>query len=127
MARIFFFILALLLPHFAAAQSPVPERRVTVSRDTDFYGADISSIFDTTFAACRNACVADATCRAFTFNSRNASCFTKSTIRDRQPYEGAFSGEVVTRPPPKWPAPRPAGTSWPSCGMPISPKPSKRP
>jgi hypothetical protein len=68
---------------------------VIVTRDTDFYGADIQAIFDTSYAACRNACLADADCAAFTFNTRSDSCFTKSSVLDRQAYAGALSGEVI--------------------------------
>ncbi len=80
------------------ADAPIPDRRVAVSEDTDFPGGDLRSIFDTSFEACRAACLADSACRAFTFNSRAGSCFPKSAVTDRQPYAGAVSGEVFDTP-----------------------------
>ena len=53
----------------------VPEKRVLISRDVDFVGEDLTAIFDTSFAACQNACLADDNCQAFTFNSRSNACF----------------------------------------------------
>lgn len=77
-----------------AEESHVPERRVVISRDVDFYGSDLTNLFDTTYEACRKACLLDKECKAFTFNKRSNSCFPKSEISDTKPYEGAVSGEV---------------------------------
>ncbi|WP_306114646.1 MULTISPECIES: alpha-2-macroglobulin family protein [unclassified Roseovarius] len=77
------------------AQEPVPERHQVVTRDVDFYGADLDPLFDTTFEACQRACTANATCNAYTFNSRSNACFPKSAISDRQPYDGAISAELL--------------------------------
>ncbi|EKE44985.1 Alpha-2-macroglobulin N-terminal domain family protein [Oceaniovalibus guishaninsula JLT2003] len=81
------------------ADPAIPERRVTLSADTDFFGADLSQFFDTDAEACRAACLADPQCRAFTFNTRSAACFTKSEIRDRAFYAEALSGEIADRTP----------------------------
>lgn len=78
-----------------AADGPIPERRLIISKNVDFYGADLSSLFDTTLSACRRSCLVDKKCQAFTFNSRSNSCFTKSGITDRQPYDGATSAEIM--------------------------------
>jgi len=79
----------------ALAADEVPEKRLIVTRDVDFYGADLGSLFDTTYQACETQCLSDDACRAFTFNSRSKSCFSKSSISERKPYEGAWSAEVV--------------------------------
>nr|MCU0909988.1 MG2 domain-containing protein [Paracoccaceae bacterium] len=76
------------------AGPPVPERRIAVTEGTDFYGGDLRAIFDTTFDACRAACLADSACRAFTFNARAGACFPKSDVTSRQPFDGAISAEV---------------------------------
>lgn len=81
-----------------AQQAAIPERRAIVSRDIDFYGGDLTTIFDTTLEACSNACLANPQCKAFTFNSRAGSCFPKKNISDRQPYEGAISAEIFETP-----------------------------
>ncbi len=78
----------------AYAQDYVPDRRLVMTRDVDFPGGDLANIFDTTLGACRAACLADANCGAFTFNSRSNACFPKSAAAEPVPYEGAVSGEV---------------------------------
>lgn len=83
----------------AAAEDPLPDRRPVVTRDVDFYGADLDPLFDTTFEACQKACLANATCNAFTYNSRSNACFPKSSVSERQPYEGAISAEILSTDP----------------------------
>lgn len=78
-----------------AAQSAVPEHRYLYSRDTDFFGADLTNLFDTTQEACARACSAQSECVAFTFNQRNNACFPKSAITERQAYESALSARKV--------------------------------
>ncbi len=74
----------------------IPARRLILSENTDLAGGDIASIFDTTLEACENACLANTACEAFTFNSRNGSCFAKAGAGDAGIYDGAFSGRVVS-------------------------------
>ncbi len=76
-----------------AAQSAVPDYRYFVTPDVDFYGADLDALFDTDLGACERACNANDQCRAFTFNTRSNSCFPKSDVTERTPYEGAVSAE----------------------------------
>jgi uncharacterized protein YfaS (alpha-2-macroglobulin family) len=75
----------------ATAQEAVPDHRYLMSRNVDFYGADLTNLFDTTQEACARACSAQSACVAYTFNTRNNACFPKSAITELQPYEGAFS------------------------------------
>lgn len=82
-----------------AENAYVPDRRIVVSRDVDFYGSDLTNLFDTTYEACREACLQDTQCRAFTFNKKSNACFPKSAISETQPYEGAISGEVFVADP----------------------------
>lgn len=77
----------------------VPDRRVVVSRDVDFYGSDLTNVFDTTYDACLQTCLQDNQCQAFTFNKRSNSCFPKSAISETKPYEGALSGEIFAADP----------------------------
>ena len=76
------------------AESPVPDRRMVVTQDQDFTGTDLRQMFDTTFDACRSACVAEPACVAFTFNSRAGSCFPKSAVTGATPYAGARSARI---------------------------------
>jgi alpha-2-macroglobulin len=78
----------------AAQDGPIPERRLILAEDTDFYGSDIAQLFDTTLAACQRACLSDPDCRAFTFNSRTNACFPKTEAGRIEPYEGATSAWV---------------------------------
>ena len=87
--------LSLLLPLSALAEPPIPERRLDVSRNVDFYGADLQALFDTTEAACARVCLDDPDCGAFTFNTRNGACFPKEAVSERVPYEGAVSAVVI--------------------------------
>jgi len=91
-----FFVLS--APAFAQ-DTFVPDRRAVVSRNLDFYGSDLNQIFDTNYTTCRNACLNDTRCTAFTFNTRSNACFTKSDITEIQPYDGAFSARILTSAP----------------------------
>ncbi|MDJ0821923.1 MAG: alpha-2-macroglobulin family protein [Paracoccaceae bacterium] len=82
----------------AAAQESVPDRRLIVTRDMDFYGSDLQALFDTDRDACVRLCLADPQCKAFTFNSRNNACFPKSAVAEEKPYDGAVSARVVEVP-----------------------------
>ncbi|WP_120499424.1 alpha-2-macroglobulin family protein [Roseovarius sp. EL26] len=78
-----------------AAQTAIPERREVVTKDVDFYGADLQPLFDTTLQACQRSCLSDPSCKAYTFNSRSNACFPKSDVTDVQPYEGAVSARIL--------------------------------
>ncbi|RVT82030.1 alpha-2-macroglobulin family protein [Rhodobacteraceae bacterium CCMM004] len=94
MRRVLAIVLWTLLAGSAAADVYVDDRRLVVSPDTDFFGSDLRTVFDTTFEACRAACLADPACKALTFNERSNACFPKSGVVDRQGYVGALSAEV---------------------------------
>ncbi|MFZ1726074.1 MAG: MG2 domain-containing protein, partial [Albidovulum sp.] len=72
----------------------VPERRVVLTENTDLPGTDIQQIFDTTLEACEQACLANADCKAFTFNARSNACFPKSAISGQTFYQDAYSGWI---------------------------------
>ena len=67
----------------------VPVKRLAISENTDLPGGDIASIFDTTLDACEAACLTNKQCQAFTFNTKNGSCFAKKGQGDPQPFDGA--------------------------------------
>lgn len=97
MRWIFAALVGLFFAETALAQETyVPDRRIVVSRDVDFYGSDLTNLFDTTYDACREACLQDTQCKAFTFNRNSNACFPKSEISETKPYEGALSGEVFS-------------------------------
>ena len=76
----------------------MPQRRIAVSRDVDFYGADLRTVFDTTLDACQSACLDDGQCRAFTYNQRSSACFLKGGPAEPSPYEGAISAAGAATP-----------------------------
>lgn len=78
-----------------AAQQAAPDHRYLLSRDMDFFGADLTNLFDTTEQACARACSAQKVCVAYTFNTRSNACFPKSAITERQPYAGAISARKI--------------------------------
>ena len=77
-----------------AQSSAIPEQRLVYSKDVDFFGADLTNLFDTTLDACERACLSNSQCSAFTFNQKSNACFPKSGVSDKQTYEGAMSAEV---------------------------------
>ncbi|NGM44259.1 alpha-2-macroglobulin family protein [Rhodobacter sp. SGA-6-6] len=87
--------LFLAFPGAIHAQDLIPERRAVVSADTDLPGGDISSIFDTTQDACERACITNSRCEAYTFNSRNGSCFLKADPGEAASFAGAQSAWIV--------------------------------
>ena len=93
------FSMALALPFTGFAQDIVPAKRFVLSENTDLPGGDLASAFDTTLEACERACLSDTQCTHFTFNTRNASCFSKSNPGSPAYFEGAYSGEMLATPP----------------------------
>ena len=83
------------LPGLAVAQDLIPEKRVVVTPDQDLPGGDVTSVFDTTIDACERACLTNSRCTAFTFNTRNGSCFVKNNPGKGAFFQGAFSAYVM--------------------------------
>ncbi len=77
------------------AQDLIPAKRLTLSENTDLPGGDLASIFDTTLEACERACLTNNKCEAFTFNTRNGSCFPKANAGAAAAFDGAYSGFVL--------------------------------
>jgi alpha-2-macroglobulin len=98
MRRVIQSIAFILLAGSAVAQSVIPERQLRTFPNTDFPGADIQSLFDTTYDTCRNSCLADEKCGGFTFNQTSNSCFLKSELGSGVSFEGAYSVEVLNTP-----------------------------
>ncbi|HHL21756.1 MAG TPA: hypothetical protein ENJ52_09540, partial [Aliiroseovarius sp.] len=94
-----FLIFVLGFNGLAAAQEVIPERRAILWRNTDFFGSDIQTILDTSLGACENACLADSSCRAYTFNSNKNACFLKNGVGEKSEFAGAFSAEVIATDP----------------------------
>ncbi|QUJ76354.1 alpha-2-macroglobulin family protein [Sulfitobacter albidus] len=80
------------------AQDPLPAERYVQSLDTDFPGADLGPLFDTSAAACQRACSARAACAGYTHNTRSNACFPKASADVAAPFVGAVSARKVVTP-----------------------------
>lgn len=78
------------------AQQTLPDHRYVYTQDADFYGADLGPLFDTNRAACAQACSAQSSCVAFTFNTKSNACFPKSAVSETEFFEGAQSARKVS-------------------------------
>ncbi|MFN6951889.1 MAG: alpha-2-macroglobulin family protein, partial [Albidovulum sp.] len=90
-------VAALSLATAAPAQERdyLPKRRSVLIEGVDFPGGDLATLFDIGYSACEATCLADAACRAFTYNRRSSACFPKSAAGAPTPYQGAISGRIL--------------------------------
>ncbi|MDP5220660.1 alpha-2-macroglobulin family protein [Ruegeria sp. 2205SS24-7] len=99
MHRFVFFLTALIVSFEGISPQPAHAEtsayRYVVTRDADFYGSDLDALFDTDLNSCVRACSANASCTAFTFNSRSDACFPKMGVEKTEPYLGAISARKV--------------------------------
>jgi alpha-2-macroglobulin len=79
----------------AQAQDLIPERRFVVTQDQDLPGGDVASVFDTTIEACERACLTNARCTAYVYNTNNGSCFVKNNPGEGAFFAGAWSATVI--------------------------------
>ena len=84
MFRLVLTFCAVLVAAPVIADLSLPERRLVFSRDMDFYGADLSPLFDVSREACEEACLADPDCKAMTYNVSARACFPKSGVDRRE-------------------------------------------
>jgi alpha-2-macroglobulin len=71
-----------------------PERRVLLTPGLDYFGGDYQTLKDVDLDACRDSCLDDSRCMAFTFNSKASWCFLKSSSSDARSFPDAVSGRV---------------------------------
>ncbi len=81
----------------AAASAPghAAERRVIVSPGADYAGFDLKTVKDVDLPGCEQACLADNSCQAFTFNEKAGWCFLKSDFGPLSTTAGATAGRIV--------------------------------
>ncbi|EKF18784.1 alpha-2-macroglobulin family protein [Nitratireductor pacificus] len=77
----------------AAAQDA---RRIVTSDNGDYFGFDLRTEQDVSLDQCKAACLGDAQCRAFTYNTRAEWCFLKSDFNRLNSFDDAVAGKVVT-------------------------------
>ena len=88
--------LALLLTMCAgSANAQQSAREIITTKDSDYFGFDLRSERDITQDQCETVCLAESTCRAFTYNVKAQWCFLKSDFNQLKPFPGAVAGKVV--------------------------------
>ncbi len=92
------FALILLLPlglYFAGTPALAAGKRVIVTPNADYSGFDMETVKNVDQAGCQTACLANDTCRAFTFNTKARWCFLKSDFGALAATPDAVAGRVV--------------------------------
>jgi len=75
------------------------ERRIILSEDSDYFGADYETLKDVDLKQCEAACIADNRCNAFTYNTSARWCFMKQDFGGLKHFKGAIAGRItVTKP-----------------------------
>ncbi|WP_435257376.1 alpha-2-macroglobulin family protein [Thioclava sp. FR2] len=94
-------LIGIFLTGTAVAQDApiIPPKRINVVPGVDLPGGDVAQLFDTTLDACEKACLTNSRCTAFTFNTRNNSCFPKQDPGESSPYPNAVSAYVIAAAP----------------------------
>ncbi|MGQ9831158.1 MAG: PAN/Apple domain-containing protein [Thermochromatium sp.] len=82
------------------------ERAIELLPGIDYFGRDDSTLKSVTLEACREACLNDDRCRAFTYNTKAEWCFLKEDFKDPRPFAGAVSGRVIDQRPASGPGER---------------------
>ncbi len=90
---------ALLALPALAQENVVPERRLSMTRNMDFFAADLRPRLDISLRSCEKTCLGDAQCGAFTYNVKASACFLKSQVLERRPFDGALSAQVFVTDP----------------------------
>ncbi len=95
------FLAALAALFIATALAPAghadqPARRVIVTPNADYPGGDMNTLKNVDLPACQAACLKDATCKAFTFNTKANWCFLKSDFAALAATANATAGRIVT-------------------------------
>ncbi len=75
--------------------SAAQDRKIVTIEDADFFGADYRTVKDVDIDGCKDACLADAQCKAFTYNTSANWCFLKSDAGQLQSFVGAVAGQVI--------------------------------
>lgn len=70
-------------------------RHVATTQDGDYFGFDLRTEQNVSFADCEKVCVADTSCRAFTYNPKAKWCFLKSDYNKLNTFNGAVAGKIV--------------------------------
>ena len=72
----------------AAHAAPKVMDRLTILNNTDIPGGDYESSEDRTHQGCRDSCIKDKRCKAYTYNHQAKTCFLKKRISKNKTFKG---------------------------------------
>ncbi|KAF1313337.1 Cellulose binding elicitor lectin, partial [Globisporangium splendens] len=94
--------------------SPRPSPPGSLEVNIDYWGNDLSTLYDISQADCYAKCAAMSGCKAYTYVkvgwSGVPACYLKSAVGERRPTAGVVSATVTT------PAPTCSTPAWGNCG-----------
>ncbi len=93
MARLWF---ALVLGFCTIAASIAQERRLSLTPQADYFGGDYDILREVELEACKQQCLADQRCKAFTYQESARWCFLKESTGELRPVAGATAGVIET-------------------------------
>lgn len=73
----------------------VAGRYIVLSEGTDYFGRDYATLQEVDLDVCEARCIADAQCKAFTYNLKARWCFLKSDYGEPRAFSGAISGRIA--------------------------------
>ncbi len=88
---------SMLLAFFAGTIAHVAAEEPTIAtRDnSDYFGFDFLTEKDISLDQCKQSCLGNSGCAAFTYNTSARFCFLKSDFGRLNPFEGAIAGRVI--------------------------------
>ena len=87
------FLSLMLCAGTAMSQTAAP--RIEIHQDSDYFGFDLRTVQETSLDECRQACLDEAQCRAFTHVEKQRWCFLKSDHGVIRRSAGAVAGRVL--------------------------------
>ncbi|MGH6761950.1 MAG: MG2 domain-containing protein [Phyllobacterium sp.] len=70
-------------------------RQIETTENSDYFGFDLRTEQNVALDECKKVCIADSSCRAFTYNIKAQWCFLKSDYNQLKSFTGAIAGKVV--------------------------------
>ncbi|KPF43424.1 alpha-2-macroglobulin family protein [Rhizobium sp. AAP43] len=87
--------LALTLGSIALPASAQDVRTIERVSNGDYFGFDLRTEKNVSLEECEASCIADNSCRAFTYNPKVSWCFLKSDFDTLNSFPGAVAGRIV--------------------------------
>lgn len=87
-------LLLLSLVHFTPAAA-AETRSVVTTENSDYFGFDLRTVQDVSLDDCKQVCIDDQKCKAFTYNPKVKWCFLKSDYKKLNAFAGAVAGRIV--------------------------------